>query len=301
MAASNRLGPNASSSGPAPSLVSAPHSEPGVKNTPEDDVANTATPNLVVTIKAADSIALQQRPADLEAAAQRNSRRRRQSDSDSDNGRAPKRTNLKGRAPDVYWGENHQKLHTFIRQCELNFRIDGCTRDKTRIAYAGFYCRGTPETQWAEYKQRPEHREPHVITWDDMKKELRRQLGEGQVYFDEMYGNWQTATQRSGQTVREFAAYLRSIRSVLLDLDEAGAPNETLLMHRMRQGLRSEIRAALYRNPNVPKDWPTFLEAAIRAESCIRLERRSISQAGKSSYHNLNSAGREIYRGRQRS
>lgn len=227
-------------------------------------------------------------------------RRRRQSDSDSDNERSSKRSNLEGKPPDVYWGKSHQKLHAFIRQCEVNFCIDGCTRDKARIAYASSYCRGTARAQWADYKSRPEHREPHVITWEDMKKELSRQLGEGPLYIEEMHDKWHAATQRDGQTVREFGAYLQSVRRVLLDLDKAGAPNETQLMHRMRQGLRSEICAAIYRIPTASKDWPTFLEAATRAEFFIRQEQRCISQIAHSTKHNRNATGREIYRGRQR-
>lgn len=132
----------------------------------------------------------------------RNPPRRRQSDSESDNKRSPKRTNLKGMPPDVYWGKSHQKLLAFIRQCEKNFLIDRCTRDKDRIAYASSYCRGTARAQWADYKRLPEHREPHVITWDDMKKELRRQLGEGPLYIEEMHDKWHAATQRDGQTVK---------------------------------------------------------------------------------------------------
>ncbi len=199
----------------------------------------------------------------------------------------------------MYWGKSHQKLQSFIRQCERNFCIDRCNRDKARIAYASSYCRGTPRAEWADYKTRPEHREPHVITWDDMKKELRRQLGEGPLYIEEMHDKWHAATQRGGQTVREFGAYLQSVRSVLLDLDEAGAPNETQLMHRMRQGLRSEIRAAIYRIPTTPKDWPTFLETATRAEFSFRQEHRFISQTAQSTQHNRNAAARETYRGRQ--
>lgn len=230
----------------------------------------------------------------------RNPPRRRQSDSESDNERSPKRTNLKGMPPDVYWGKSHQKLLAFIRQCEKNFLIDRCTRDKDRIAYASSYCRGTARAQWADYKRLPEHREPHVITWDDMKKELRRQLGEGPLYIEEMHDKWHAATQRDGQTVKEFAAYLLSLRWVLLDLDKAGAPNETQLMHRIRQGLRSEIRAAIYRNPTTPTDWRTFLEVATRAELFLHEEQRALSQIGQSTYHKRNAAGRDIYRGRQR-
>lgn len=137
---------------------------------------------------------MQQRIVDLEAA-QQNTRHRRRSDSESDHERAPKRSNLKGKAPDEYWGETHPKLDAFIRQCEQNFRIDGCTRDETRVAYAGSYCRGTPQTQWEECELRPEHREPHVITRIEMKKELRQQLGEEHVYIDEMYDKWRKATQ----------------------------------------------------------------------------------------------------------
>lgn len=278
-------GRNPPAPAPAPPPTSSSRSEAGDSNTAENDAADNPAPNPVVTLSVADLQAIQQRIADLEAA-QQNSRRRRRSDSESDHERAPKRSNLKGKAPDEYWGETHQKLDAFIRQCEQNFRIDGCTRDETRVAYAGSYCRGTPQTQWEEYERRPEHREPHVITWIEIKKELRRQLGEEHVYIDEMYDRWQKATQRTGQTGKEFGAYLQSIRSNLLDLDAVGAPNETQLIHRMRQGLRSEIRAALYRNPTVPKDWPTFLEAVARAESSIYLEHKSSSHAGKPSMHN---------------
>lgn len=78
--------------------------------------------------------------------------------------------------------------------------------------------------------------------------------GEGSLYIEEMHDKWHEATQRGGQRIREFGAYLQSIRSVLLDLDEAGARNEKQLMHRMRQGLRPEIRAAIFRIPTIPKD-----------------------------------------------
>lgn len=78
--------------------------------------------------------------------------------------------------------------------------------------------------------------------------------GEGSLYIEEMHDKWHEATQRGGQRIREFGACLQSIRSVLLDLDEAGARNEKQLMHRMRQGLRPEIRAAIFRIPTIPKD-----------------------------------------------
>lgn len=69
-----------------------------------------------------------------------------------------------------------------------------------------------------------------------------------------MHDKWHEATQRGGQRIREFGACLQSIRSVLLDLDEAGARNEKQPMHRMRQGLRPEIRAAIFRIPTIPND-----------------------------------------------
>ena len=48
-----------------------------------------------------------------------------------------------------------------------------------------------------------------------MKKELRRQLEEEHVYVDQMYEKWQKAMQRSGQTGKEYGAYLQSIRTTL--------------------------------------------------------------------------------------
>ena len=161
-------------------------------NAPEDNPADIPGPNPAVTMSVADLQAIQQTSADLEAA-QQNTRRRRRSDSESDHERAPKRSNHKGKDPDEYWGETHQKLDAFIRQCEQNFPIDACTRDKTRVAYTGSYCRETPQTQWEEYERGPKHREPHVITWTEMKKELRRQLGKEHVYINEMDDRWQKA------------------------------------------------------------------------------------------------------------
>lgn len=87
-----------------------------------------------------------------------------------------------------------------------------------------------------------------------MKKELRRQLGEEHVYIDQMYEKWQRATQRSGQTEKEYGAYLQSIRTNLQDLGEGDFLNEKILIHHMRQGLRPAVRAALYWNPTVPAD-----------------------------------------------
>ncbi len=119
-----------------------------------------------------------------------------------------------------------------------------------------------------------------------MKKKLRRQLEKEHLYIDEMYNKWQRAAQRANQTGKEFGQYLKFIWSNLLDLEEDGTPNETQLIHRIRQGLRSKIRADLYRNLTVPKDWPIFLEAVARADSSIYLEHKTTSNAAKSSSHN---------------
>ncbi len=73
-------------------------------NTPGNNAAEGAAnnPNPAVTISVADLQAIQQRIADLEEAAQRNPCRRRRSESEPDYERAPKRSNLKGKAPDEY-------------------------------------------------------------------------------------------------------------------------------------------------------------------------------------------------------
>ena len=181
MASATRQARGRNQPAPAPAHVSpstrSSLSEAGDSNAGEDDAAaNHPAPNPVVTINVADLQAIQQRIADLEAA-QHNPRRRRRSDSESDHERAPKRTHLKGKSPEEYWGENHQKLDAFIRQCEKNFKIDGCTTDETRVAYASSFIHGTPETQWDEYANREEHQEPHIIPWIDMKKRTSAAIG----------------------------------------------------------------------------------------------------------------------------
>ncbi len=216
-----------------------------------------------------DLQAIKKKIAGLKKAAQRNTCQSRWSESEPGYKRAQKRLNLKSKASDKYWGENYQKLDAFIQQGEQNFWIDGFIRDKTRVAYAGPYCRGTFQMQLGEDERRPDHCHLNVVSWDDMKKELRRQLVEENVYIDEMYDKWQRAAQRTNQTGKEFGAYLQSI---LLNLDGADAPNETEHIQRMQQRLRSEICTALYQKLTVRKDWPIFLEAVAKAESSIHLE-----------------------------
>lgn len=123
-----------------------------------------------------------------------------------------------------------------------------------------------------------------------MEKELRRQLGEEHVYIDQMYDKWQRATQRSGQTSNEFGAYLQSIKTNLQELGEGDILNKKLLIHHMRQGLRPEVQAALYRNPTISKDWPSFLVAVARAESSIYQKHKASFHASKSSTHNREKA-----------
>lgn len=65
----------------------------------------------------------------------------------------------------------------------------------------------------------------------------------------------------------EFGAYLLSIRAGIQELGENDLLNKKRLFCHMRQGLRPEVRAALYLNPDVLKDWPNFLAAIARAES----------------------------------
>lgn len=135
----------------------------------------------------ADLRAIQKQIADLQAVAQHNPRRLLRFDSESDHSAHSSAQTVEV-GPETSTGERiHPKLDAFIPQCEETLHIDGCAQDKTHVAYAGSYCHGKPETQWQEYKRRPEHRFPHVITWDDMKKEFRRQLGEEHVSLDQMY------------------------------------------------------------------------------------------------------------------
>lgn len=71
---------------------------------------------------------------------------------------------------------------------------------------------------------------------------------------DPIYDKWQRATQRSGQTGKEYGAYLQSIRTTLRDLGEGDFFNKKILIHYIRQSLRSEVQAALYRNLSIPTD-----------------------------------------------
>ena len=90
--------------------------------------------------------------------------------------------------------------------------------------------------------------------------------------------------QQSAQSGKKFGAYLQAIQSNLLEREEVGALNETLLVYQMQQDFRHELQAALYRNPTISKEWPTFFETVAQAESSIFLEHKS-SYSGKASIY----------------
>lgn len=117
-----------------------------LKSDAADNLASTPTSSPLITINAADLLAIRQEVADLQAIVQQNLYCHRQSESEFNHERAPKRSNFKGKALDKYQRETYQKLNTFIRQYEKNFQIDRCTQDKTCLAYVGFYISGTPES-----------------------------------------------------------------------------------------------------------------------------------------------------------
>ncbi len=101
-----------------------------------------------------------------------------------------------------------------------------------------------------------------------------------------MYNKWQRAAQRTNQNDKEFRAYLQLIQSNWLDFNKVGACNKSQIIYCIQPNVRSEIRIASYCNSTVFKDWPTFLEAVVNAESSIHSEYRTTSKAAKPLYHN---------------
>ena len=155
---------------PASSSIHSSLSEVEDSNVRKNDAAaNNPAPNPVVTINVADLQAIQQRIADLKAA-QHNPRCCRRSESKSDHKLAPKHMYFKGKSPEKYWGENHQKLDAFICQCKKNFKINGYTTDKTHVAYASSFICGILEKKWDKYADCKKHQEPHIVIWTHMKK-----------------------------------------------------------------------------------------------------------------------------------
>lgn len=138
-------------------------SEAGDSIAGDNDNTNTFTPHPDVTIYVTDLQAIQQRIEDL-GAAKRNSCCCRQFDSEFDHEHAAKRIHLKGKSPEDYWGESNQKLDAFICQCEINFKIDGCTSDVNQVNYASFFICRTPEKEWDEFADRKEQQESYIIT-----------------------------------------------------------------------------------------------------------------------------------------
>ncbi len=83
------------------------------------------------------------------------------------------------------------------------------------------------------------------ISWDEFKAFFRKALGDSRVFVDRYWTKIRRDSQYQQEEVLDWAAHLEYLQAVLKEFDLTSAPNETILIHYFRKGLRPSIRAQL--------------------------------------------------------
>lgn len=158
----------------------------------------------------------------------------------------------------------------FNHQCRRYFRVARCSpNDPESIAFAALSVRGeTPAHVWAEYeKALPPH---HRVTWEEFLKVLRNDLGCEKTFIDKTWSTYFGLSQRPTESVRAYSVQLQQTCSVLQEYDR-NYPRESEMIRRVRDGLRPEIRAALYTLPEQTDSYNSFVNSAMQAEASVQM------------------------------
>lgn len=189
-----------------------------------------------------------------------------------------RRSALKAKLPDLYYGKSHQECYEFCRQCEEHFETVGYSTSWPEcVSFAAGFLRDDTGSNWNEYK---ESFEPgHGFLWNEFKSALRKALGDANAFIDATWGSFLRDSQRQGESVRKYSAHLQHLRSILREYDPVGTPTEGLMIRRLREGLLVSIKAQLYNTGDRTESWSEFLNNVMSAKAAAKLQNRSVESA----------------------
>jgi hypothetical protein len=180
----------------------------------------------------------------------------------------PKKSGLKVREPDPYYGRNIKEYYEWTRHAERYFAAKARENDidePTKVYFAATFLKGELESKWERHITQVS---PDEMTWLDFKQWLQDQLE------DPVHRRWTSVQKLEGlrqlpnQSVSSFATLFNDIRAQAApELDNQEGYWMRMLFAKLRPELRKEI-----------SKWPTMptrlvdLEAA--AERLERQERR---------------------------
>jgi hypothetical protein len=116
-------------------------------------------------------------------------------------------------APPVYEGTNLRELRDFLLGCKVYFDVVEEHKDRRRIVIAASYLRRDALRQWSRTMPKP-------TTWTAFERALRDMIQDPANRMSVATLRIKQARQGEGQSVREFANYIKELKDDILEMTE---------------------------------------------------------------------------------
>ena len=124
--------------------------------------------------------------------------------------------------------------------------------------------------QWLQYKRQHDRAAP--MTWTKYKTFFRKNLGDSWAFVDSIWSKLKRNSQYQLEEVQDWAAYLEYLQSILLEFDDAGAPEEPYLICFFRKGLKPSIQAQMEQRGCELDNGTEIVEKAVNAKAQANLQ-----------------------------
>ena len=171
---------------------------------------------------------------------------------------------MRPEAPPDYWGDNRREHREFTQRCRDNFAILSAdfTNEYSRIVYAAQYLRGSIYTAWTNHRK---HFPAETMTWEEFSTFLLNRI-EGKVIRDtNAVQRYDSARQRSNQSIASFDAYLEMLEDDLPEYTEQQKRDHLLAK------MSAELRRHVLLHGAIPATRLELLERAMLVENIAGL------------------------------
>ena len=120
----------------------------------------------------------------------------------------PREHLLKARSLKMYLGKSHMDYYYFCQQCDDYFKTSGATKMNCTPFAASFFC-STISLRWAQHKRH--HQSITLIMWLDFKIFFRKDLGDSQIFIDNIRSKFRRDSQYQLEEARDWASHLQHL------------------------------------------------------------------------------------------
>ena len=140
--------------------------------------------------------------------------------------------------------------------------------------FAATFLRGIISFRWAQYKRR--HKRATPITSSEFKAFLRKDLGSSQAFIDSIWSKFRRDSQYQLEEARDWASYLKHLKSILSEFDPIWTPNELTMICYFRKSLKPSIKVEMEQQDRESMEFKEMVQRTVNAEAKTGLRSSTI-------------------------